>query len=131
MQSQILIFGLWFTYFSIKRLCQADWETIAIKRTSKNEEQLCKNEPGCCFHNHKVTPFHMMEFWTAMQVVQILLCVTVSPSPQPRNMTDWSINVLQKYAHDFRCQHTTDAQDFDWGSDDEDRGLAIGRLVVT
>jgi hypothetical protein len=55
----------------------------------------------------------------------------VSPSPQPKNTIDRSIDALRKYTRDFRHQHTTDAQDFDWGSDDEDRGLAIGRLVIT
>jgi hypothetical protein len=46
-------------------------------------------------------------------------------------MTDRSIDTLQKYARDFRCRHTTDAQDFDWDLDDEDHGLAIGHLVIT
>jgi hypothetical protein len=55
----------------------------------------------------------------------------VSPSPQPKNTTEGSIDALRKYARDFRRQHTTDAQDFDWDSDDEDHSLAIGRLVVT
>jgi hypothetical protein len=57
--------------------------------------------------------------------------VTVSPSPQPRDETDEKLHVLQKYARDFRRQHTKDAQDFGWDSDDEDHGLAIGHLVVT
>jgi hypothetical protein len=57
--------------------------------------------------------------------------VTVSPSPQPKNETDEKLHALQKYARDFRCQHTRDAQDFDWDLDDEDHGLAIGCLVVT
>jgi hypothetical protein len=59
------------------------------------------------------------------------MIVTVSPSPQPQDRTDEKLHALQKYAHDFRRQHTTDMQDFDWDSDDEDHGLAIGRLVVT
>jgi hypothetical protein len=57
--------------------------------------------------------------------------VTVSPSPQPKNTTNGSIDTLRKYACDFKHQHTKDAQDFDWDSDDEDHGLAIGHLVVT
>jgi hypothetical protein len=57
--------------------------------------------------------------------------VTVSPSPQPKNTTNGSIDTMWKYARDFRRQHTTDAQDFNWDSDDEDHGLAIGHLVVT
>jgi hypothetical protein len=59
------------------------------------------------------------------------MIVTVSPSPQPQDRTDKKLHALQKYAHDFRRQHTTDMQDFDWDLDDEDHGLAIGRLVVT
>jgi hypothetical protein len=44
---------------------------------------------------------------------------------------DKKLHVLQKYACDFRRRHTTDAQDFDWDSDDEDHSLAIGCLVIT
>jgi hypothetical protein len=55
----------------------------------------------------------------------------VSPSPQPRDETDEKLHTLQKYAHDFRRQHTTDVQDFDWDSDNEDHSLAIRRLVIT
>jgi hypothetical protein len=50
--------------------------------------------------------------------------VTVSPSPQPSNETDEKLHALREYTRDFRCRHTTDAQDFDWDSDDEDHGLA-------
>jgi hypothetical protein len=57
--------------------------------------------------------------------------VTVSPSPQPQDKTEEKLHALQEYAHDFRRQHTKDAQDFDWDSDDEDHGLAIGCLVIT
>jgi hypothetical protein len=57
--------------------------------------------------------------------------VTVSPSPQPQDDTDEKLHVLRKYARDFRRRHTKGAQDFDWGLDDEDHGLAIGCLVVT
>jgi hypothetical protein len=57
--------------------------------------------------------------------------VTVSPSPQPQSDTDKKLHTLRKYARDFRHQHTKDAQDFEWDSDDEDHGLAIGHLVVT
>jgi hypothetical protein len=39
--------------------------------------------------------------------------------------------MLQKYAHDFRRQHTTDAEYVSDDSDDEDHNLAIGCLVVT
>jgi hypothetical protein len=55
----------------------------------------------------------------------------VSPSPQPQHKTDKKLHALWKYACDFRCRYTTDAQDFDWDLDDEDHGLAIGRLVIT
>jgi hypothetical protein len=57
--------------------------------------------------------------------------VMVSPSPQPKNTTDGSIDMLQKYACDFRCQHTIDTDNITYDSDDEDHGLAIGCLVVT
>jgi hypothetical protein len=57
--------------------------------------------------------------------------VTVSPSPQSQIEDEEKLHVLRKYARDFRHQHTTDARDFDWDSEDEDYGLAIGRLVVT
>jgi hypothetical protein len=33
--------------------------------------------------------------------------VTVSPSPQPEHMTEEKLHALQKYARDFRRQHTT------------------------
>jgi hypothetical protein len=57
--------------------------------------------------------------------------VTVSPSPQSQIKEEEKLHALQKYARDFRRQHTTDARDFHWDSEDEDYGLAIGRLVVT
>jgi hypothetical protein len=57
--------------------------------------------------------------------------VTVSPSPQPKEEENDKLHELRRYARDFQHQHTTDAERFDWGSDDEDYGLAIGRLVVT
>jgi hypothetical protein len=53
------------------------------------------------------------------------------PSPQPQDNTDEKLHTLRKYARDFRHQHTKDARDFDWDSDDEDYGLVIGHLVVT
>jgi hypothetical protein len=55
----------------------------------------------------------------------------VSPSPQLMNMTDGSIVALWKYAHDFRHQHMTDADNLIHDLDDEDHNLAIRRLVVT
>jgi hypothetical protein len=57
--------------------------------------------------------------------------VTVSPSPQSQIEEEEKLHTLRKYAHDFRRQHMTDAQEFHWDSEDEDYGLAIGRLVVT
>jgi hypothetical protein len=55
----------------------------------------------------------------------------VSPSPQPEDETEEKLHALQKYAHDFRRQHTTDAE-YVWNeSDDEDYNLGIGCLVVT
>jgi hypothetical protein len=57
--------------------------------------------------------------------------VTVSPSPQSQIEEEEKLHALRKYARDFRRQHTTDAEWFNWDSDDEDYGLAIGRLVIT
>jgi hypothetical protein len=57
--------------------------------------------------------------------------VTVSPSPRSQIEEEEKLHALQKYARDFRRQHTTDARDFDWDLEDGDYGLAIGRLVVT
>jgi hypothetical protein len=57
--------------------------------------------------------------------------VTVSPSPQSKDEENEKLHELRRYARDFRRQHTTDAERFNWDSDDEDYGLAIGRLVVT
>jgi hypothetical protein len=57
--------------------------------------------------------------------------VTVSPSPQSKDEENEKLHELRRYARDFRRQHTTDAEQFDWDSDDGDYGLAIGRLVVT
>jgi hypothetical protein len=65
--------------------------------------------------------FHLPPFTT----------VTVSPSPQSQIKEEEKLHALREYARDFRCQHTTDAWDFHWDSEDEDYGLAIGRLVVT
>jgi hypothetical protein len=59
------------------------------------------------------------------------LSVTVSPSPQSKDEENEKLHELRRYARDFRRQHTTDAERFNWDSDDEDYGLAIGRLVVT
>jgi hypothetical protein len=57
--------------------------------------------------------------------------VMVSPSPQPQDETDKKLHALQKYTHDFRRWHTTDAKYVSEDLDNEDRGLAIGRLVIT
>jgi hypothetical protein len=57
--------------------------------------------------------------------------VTVSPSPQSKDEENEKLHELRRYARDFRRQHTTDAERINWDSDDEDYGLAIGRLVVT
>jgi hypothetical protein len=59
------------------------------------------------------------------------LTVTVSPSPQSKDEENEKLHELRRYARDFRRQHTTDAEQFDWDSDDGDYSLAIGRLVVT
>jgi hypothetical protein len=55
----------------------------------------------------------------------------VSPSPQPNDKTEEKLHALQKYTHDFRRQHMTDTQDFDWDLGDEDHSWAIGQLVIT
>jgi hypothetical protein len=57
--------------------------------------------------------------------------VTVSPSPQSKDEENEKLYKLREYTRDFRRQHTTDAEQFDWDSDDGDYGLAIGRLVIT
>jgi hypothetical protein len=57
--------------------------------------------------------------------------VMVSPSPQLKEEENDKLHELQRYARDFRRQHTTDAERFNWDLDDEDYSLAIGRLVVT
>jgi hypothetical protein len=61
----------------------------------------------------------------------LVLLVTVSPSPQSKDEENEKLYELRRYARDFRRQHTTNAEQFDWDSDDGDYGLAIGRLVVT
>jgi hypothetical protein len=61
----------------------------------------------------------------------VTLGVTVSPSPQSKEEENDKLHELRRYARDFRRQHTTDAERFNWDSDDEDYSLAIGRLVVT
>jgi hypothetical protein len=63
--------------------------------------------------------------------IRLPLHVTVSPSPQSKDEENEKLHKLREYARDFRRQHTTDAEQFDWDSDDGDYGLAIGRLVVT
>jgi Na+/melibiose symporter-like transporter len=64
-------------------------------------------------------------------LVVCITIVTVSPSPQSKDEENEKLHKLREYARDFRRQHTTDAEQFDWDSDDGDYGLAIGRLVVT
>jgi hypothetical protein len=59
------------------------------------------------------------------------MLVTVSPSPQSKIKENKKLHELRRYARDFRRQHTTDTERFNWDLDDEDYGLAIGRLVVT
>jgi hypothetical protein len=60
-----------------------------------------------------------------------IISVMVSPSPQSKEDENDKLQELRRYARDFRRQHTTDAERFNWDLDDEDYGLAIGRLVVT
>jgi hypothetical protein len=77
----------------------------------------------------------MMAICPAM-ICPVVICpammnVTVSPSHQPQDEMDRKLHALRKYARDFRHQHTTDAQDFNWDLDNEDHSLAIGHLVVT
>jgi hypothetical protein len=69
-------------------------------------------------------------FWSSFNRHPVSL-VTVSPSPQSKEEENEKLHKLRRYACDFRRQHTTDAERFNWDSDDEDYGLAIGRLVVT
>jgi hypothetical protein len=75
--------------------------------------------------NPDVQPNAAMNQWIAT------ISVTVSPSPQSKDEENEKLHKLREYARDFRRQHTTDAEQFDWDSDDGDYGLAIGRLVVT
>jgi hypothetical protein len=70
-------------------------------------------------------------FYLVHSMLDIVRSVTVSPSPQSKDEENEKLHELRRYAHDFRRQHTTDAERFDWDSDDGDYGLAIGRLVVT
>jgi hypothetical protein len=72
-------------------------------------------------------------YWARSSSVSFLngSIVTVSPSPQSKDEENEKLHELRRYARDFRRQHTTDAERFNWDSDDEDYGLAIGRLVVT
>jgi hypothetical protein len=69
--------------------------------------------------------------WVLRKPLSVKLSVTVSPSPQSKIEENEKLHELQRYARDFRHQHTTDAKRFNWDSDDEDYGLAIGCLVVT
>jgi alpha-ketoglutarate-dependent taurine dioxygenase len=66
-----------------------------------------------------------------LQAEIYVLRVTISPSPQSKDEENEKLHKLREYARDFRRQHTTDAEQFDWDSDDGDYSLAIGRLVVT
>jgi hypothetical protein len=69
--------------------------------------------------------------WVILDEFLLDLGVTISPSPQSKDEENEKLHKLREYARDFRRQHTTDAEQFDWDSDDGDYGLAIGRLVVT
>jgi hypothetical protein len=44
-----------------------------------------------------------------------------------------TVPMVVRYVHNDKKEkrNTTDAEQFDWDSDDGDYGLAIGRLVVT
>jgi hypothetical protein len=72
----------------------------------------------------------ILAWWSRLRVMGALV-VTVSPSPQSKDEENEKLHELRRYARDFRRQHMTDAERFNWDSDDEDYGLAIGRLVVT
>jgi hypothetical protein len=73
-----------------------------------------------------------IRFGNALDIMHVTRrAVTVSPSPQSKDEENEKLHKLRRYARDFRRQHTTDAERFDWDSDDGDYGLAIGRLVVT
>jgi CHAD domain-containing protein len=85
----------------------------------QKENEASKRQIACWKNTHQMTNHEGI--W----------CVTVSPSPQSQIKEEEKLHALRKYARDFRRQHTTDAQDFHWDSEDEDYGLAIGRLVVT
>jgi hypothetical protein len=80
--------------------------------------EACSGGPGTC---------HLEPFQVSIHRGP----VTVSPSPQSKDEENEKLHKLRRYARDFRRQHTTDAEWFNWDSDDEDYGLAIGRLVVT
>jgi hypothetical protein len=67
----------------------------------------------------------------AMLFLTYIQGVTVSPSPQSKDEENEKLHELRRYARDLWRQHTTDAERFDWDSDDGDYGLAIGRLVIT
>jgi ankyrin repeat protein len=77
---------------------------------------------------YQLTPLHCAAQEGGLDVMRV---VTVSPSPQSKDEENEKLHKLREYARDFRRQHTTDAEQFDWDSDDGDYGLAIGRLVVT
>jgi hypothetical protein len=81
---------------------------------------VCRGVDGC--GKAPLSPVHCLRG---------LVAVTVSPSPQSKDEENEKLHKLREYARDFRHQHTTDAEQFDWDSDDGDYGLAIGRLVVT
>jgi hypothetical protein len=76
-------------------------------------------------------PFTQENFLDGLVQFVVATDVTISPSPQSKDEENEKLHELRRYARDFRRQHTTDAERFDWDSDDGDYGLAIGRLVVT
>jgi hypothetical protein len=86
---------------------------------------LTRTLPLCVYPSLRYTDF------VIVQLLADFRHVTVSPSPQSKDEENEKLHKLREYARDFRRQHTTDAEQFDWDSDDGDYGLAIGRLVVT
>jgi N-acetyl-beta-hexosaminidase len=59
------------------------------------------------------------------QLASSTVSVTVSPSPQSKDEENEKLHELRRYARDFQRQHTTDAERFNWDSDDEDYGCYV------